>query len=442
MKRFAAALVLATITMTAGAAATGPTSVPLRVRPITGFKRVAQFQMPSRKAEIVAATPDGRRLVVTNDTLGSVTVVNVANLNDIHAEGDIDLTAIYARAVVTSVAVTPDGKYALAAIRAGDHLHSPTPGFVAIIDLAARQLAGSLQAGIGPDAIQISSDGRFAVVANEDEEADPATGEVDMKQTRRPGTISIIEMPGGDPLKAKVTTLAVDLLGVPGATYAHDPQPEYVAISPDSKRAAVTLQENNAIAIVSLKAKRVERIFSLGTVTHQADLKRDGAVSFTDKLTARPEPDAIAWTLDGKYLVTANEGDLGKNEFMDGVRSGGRNITVSDPETGSVIWDSQSLIDELSHAAGLYPDSRSEDRGAEPEHVLVTRYGAQQIIVVATERANALHFIDATDVTRPVPIGVAPTGAGPESAVRIPSAQLIVSADEVSGTLTFFRPVR
>lgn len=353
-------------------------------RPIVGFRQAAQFRVPSQKAEIVAATPDGKRLIVTNETLGSVTIVSVEDLRQIHVVQDVDLTSIYAEAEVTSVAVTPDGKYALAALRAGDDSDHPNPGHVAIIDLADGRLVGSLQVGIGPDAIKVSPDGRFAVVANEDEESG----------RRRPGTVSIIMLPGGDPLQAKVTTLAIALWDVPGASRAHDPQPEYVAISPDSEWAAVTLQENNAIAIIDLQRRAVHRRFSV-------------ASSFA----ARPEPDGIAWTLDGEYLVTANEG--------------GRSIAVWDLH-GSLVWESGALIAD----------------SAKPEHVLVTRYGAQQIIVVAAERANALYFFDATRITSPVYLGALPTGVGPESTARIPGTQLIVSADEVSGTLTFFLPVR
>lgn len=108
-----------------------------------------------------------------------------------------------------------------------------------------------------------------------------------------------------------------------GAIYKHDPQPEYVAISAKGDKAAVTLQENNAVAIVNIVEKRIENIFGLGITTHKADLKKDGTVSFQDEVTARLEPDGVTWDPSGRFLITANEGDLGKNEFKDGVKSGG-----------------------------------------------------------------------------------------------------------------------
>ena len=138
----------------------------------------------------------------------------------------------------------------------------------------------------------------------------------------------VVSFAGGNVLEGEITNLPVSLDNVKGAIYPHDPQPEYVAISPDSKTAAITLQENNVVAIVDLETKKISSIFALGTTSHQADLKDDGIVQFKETLTARYEPDGIAFSADGKYLLTANEGDLGKNEFEDGVKAGGRNIAV------------------------------------------------------------------------------------------------------------------
>ena len=49
-----------------------------------------------------------------------------------------------------------------------------------------------------------------------------------------------------------------------GATVAHDVEPEFVVVSPDSKTAYVTLRENNAIAVANLAKARVTNIEALG----------------------------------------------------------------------------------------------------------------------------------------------------------------------------------
>jgi hypothetical protein len=108
---------------------------------------------------------------------------------------------------------------------------------------------------------------------------------------------------------------------------AQDLEPEYITVSADSKTAYVTLQENNAIAIVDIASKTVTAIKPLGFKDHNVagmgmDVSdEDGG---TNTNTGSPAikigpvpvkglymPDAIAsYTAGGQtYLITANEGD-------------------------------------------------------------------------------------------------------------------------------------
>jgi DNA-binding beta-propeller fold protein YncE len=108
---------------------------------------------------------------------------------------------------------------------------------------------------------------------------------------------------------------------------AQDLEPEYIAVSSDSKTAYVTLQENNALAIVDIASASVTAIKPLGLKDHSLPgngldaSDEDGGTNTNSgtpavKIVNRPvkgmyQPDAIAYyTVDGKgYLVTANEGD-------------------------------------------------------------------------------------------------------------------------------------
>lgn len=409
-------------------------------RSIREFVSVRTHAVAQGSAEIIASTLDGRRVLVGGGESGTLSVVNISNLKRIENEATIAFKEYDARANVTSVAVMPDGEHALVAVRFGDDRENPTPGKVAVVAIRSGQVVAWHTVGIGPDSLAVTPDGRYAVVANEDEEADPTTGDVDMARVNRPGTITILRFNDSDPSHAESYQVDLQLAGVHGAAYANDPQPEYVAISPDGRRAAVTLQENNAVAVVNIADRQVERIFGLGVVTHAADLSKDGRVHIADTLIARPEPDGVAWTPDGRHLITANEGDLGKNEFGDGVWSGGRNIMVWDLE-GRAVYDSGSLIEEAAAAAGLYPDNRSANRGTEPEAVLVTEFGAQAIAAVALERAGAIVFVDVTDPLHPVMLNLLRTGESPEAVVRINGKPLIVASDEKNGVLHFFAPV-
>ncbi|HYG60050.1 MAG TPA: stalk domain-containing protein, partial [Symbiobacteriaceae bacterium] len=130
---------------------------------ITGFKQVAQFAVPGQRAEIVAATPDGSRVVVTQADLGRIAVVNVRDLANIRLEATIPFQDMVVTGEVTSAAITPDGRYALVVVRAGDNLVRAYPGSLYVVDLATRRVAGGHLLGIGPDAIAISRDGTVAV---------------------------------------------------------------------------------------------------------------------------------------------------------------------------------------------------------------------------------------------------------------------------------------
>ncbi|MGI2748932.1 choice-of-anchor I domain-containing protein [Bacillus cytotoxicus] len=406
----------------------------------TMINRVASFQMPNGKAEIAASTPDGNTLVVTEANLGQVQIISIADLENIQAVGTVNLKDVHPEAEMTSVTVTPDGKYALAAFRTGDNLYHANKGQVAVIDLVTQRIVRTYEVGVGPDSLALTADGRTLIICNEDEENDPNDeNAVNMKQTKRPGSISILTFENGDVMRGEHVELPISMNDVGnGAIYKHDPQPEYVAISPRGDKAAVTLQENNAIAIVNIADKRVENIFGLGTTTHKADLKKDGIISFQEEIKARLEPDGVTWDPSGRFVITANEGDLSKNEFENGVKSGGRNISVWS-QSGSLVHDSMNLIDEKVAAAGLYPDSRSDKRGSEVENVATGNINGSPILAVAAERANAILFFDITIPMFPTYIGLVPSaGEAPEGIHKVNSRDLFVSADEADGVLSFY----
>jgi hypothetical protein len=47
-------------------------------------------------------------------------------------------------------------------------------------------------------------------------------------------------------------------------TVAQDLEPEYIAVSPDSRTAWVSLEEGNALAVIDLKDAQVEALRGLG----------------------------------------------------------------------------------------------------------------------------------------------------------------------------------
>ena len=217
-------------------------------------------------------------------------------------------------------------------------------GFVALYTLAADgepTFAAGVRVGALPDMVTFTPDGSAVVVANEGEPNDDVT--IDPE-----GSVSVIDLSGGlaTLVQGDVTTLGFTAFNVGGpraaelpsavrifgimndnvdpalrtrATVAQDLEPEYIAVSADGARAYVTLQENNALAIIDLDALSIVRIVSLGFKDHslpgnELDVSdSDGLVNMRNwPIWGMYQPDAIAaYEVAGEtYLVTANEGDV------------------------------------------------------------------------------------------------------------------------------------
>ena len=202
------------------------------------------------------------------------------------------------------------------------------PGTVVFFN-AFGGLLGSVQVGALPDMLTFTPNGRLVLVANEGEpNSYGQASSVDPE-----GSVSIIDLTGGVAglTAADVTTAnfrafnnatldsSIRIFG-PGATVAQDLEPEYIAVSHDSRTAWVTLQENNALAILDLQSKSVTRLVGLGFKNHNiaangfdASDRDNHAIA----IQARPvfgmyQPDGIDTFvhLGRTYLITANEGDV------------------------------------------------------------------------------------------------------------------------------------
>ncbi|MEJ7646449.1 MAG: choice-of-anchor I family protein [Chryseolinea sp.] len=265
-------------------------------------------------AEISAFDQKTNRLFVVNAAKASIDVVNMEDPFNLVFESEISI-AQYG-AVANSVSVN-NGLLA-AAVEAST---KTDPGKVVIwntVDLTERAVVtvGSL-----PDMVTFSPDGKYIVCANEGEPNEDYS--IDPK-----GSVSIIRVPG-----FRVSTLDFSSLsghaatlrkkgfrtpGPDGTSFEQDVEPEYAAISHDSKTAWVTLQENNAIAKLDLHSAKIEAIFPLGFKDHAIPgneldpSDRDGAVMLGNwPVKGMYLPDAIAVYKSSlfPYVITANEGD-------------------------------------------------------------------------------------------------------------------------------------
>jgi DNA-binding beta-propeller fold protein YncE len=308
--------------------------------------------------------------------------------------------------------------------------------------------------GALPDMLTFTPDGNRILVANEGEPSsyNQATS-IDPE-----GSISVINVTSGVVQNAgfgsfnasSLRSSSVRIYG-PNASAAQDLEPEYITVSKDGSKAFVTLQENNAIAIVDLAGTpTVTSVIPLGFKNHGLAgngldaSDRDsisGNIRTYNGLFGMYQPDAIAsFEVAGKtYLVTANEGDTrdytGFNEEVrlragttdssftptDRVDSaagrliitntvgintpaansayvpGARSFSIWD-ENGSLVFDSGDAIEQLikTQFPALWDDTRSDNKGPEPESVEIGEIDGMRFLFVGLERTNNILVFDIT----------------------------------------------
>ena len=414
----------------AGGSPTGPTGPPTDTPtdtelptepPARSFTHVGTFDVTSNdseSAEILDVSADGQTLVYSDSPNASIGFIDISDPANPTAAGAVEVGA-----EPTSVAIV--GDHALVALNTSVDFDSPD-GELQVIDLADNSTVTSLPLGGQPDAIAISPDGTYAAVAIENErDEDEADGLI----PQLPGGYLVsVDISADDPLAW--TTQTIDLDGL-ATTAPDDPEVEYVDIN-DDNLAAVTLQENNHLAVVDLATGEVTANFPAGEVTiegidateEEIGPQDNGDIQLTETITRRREPDAVSW-VDGDSFATANEGDY---EDADGVEGGSRGFTVWNID-GTVEYDSGNTFEYEQIRAGHYNEGRSENKGGEPEGVETGTYGEDTLLFVGAERSNAVGVYDLGSGT-PEFLQLLPTGGGPEGLKAIPDRDLFVVAAE------------
>jgi hypothetical protein len=417
---------LAAVTIAIAAAAPAADERPSRPARVQSFKPVATFNVPDgTSAEIVSATPDGRTLIYSDAIGERFGKVDVSNVSAPVAAGFLDVSGS-----PTSVAVLPDGIHAVGAVQ---------PGRLLLIDVASLTVAGEKAIGAGVDSVAVTTidDQIVAVVAIENEGALPK------------GYVEVVRLNLADFASSPSALVTFDdeaQLTAAGLLAPDDPQPEYVDIF--GKTAAITLQENNGIALIDISdpaEPRLESLFSAGIASERrADLLDDSTIAFTqhyptDALAEEPTagariPDAVGWNRDGTMLFTADEGE---ENFQ-----GGRGWSVRHA-SGGFARDDGGTLERTAVRLGHYPDGRSDAKGIEAEGLTVATFGGREFLFVTSERGAfvAVYRVQQDHTTF---VQLLATGQGPESVITIPSRNLLVTAnegDDGNGSISLFRGV-
>ncbi|HEY6126481.1 MAG TPA: hypothetical protein VIV63_17640, partial [Steroidobacteraceae bacterium] len=259
--RFIAVAVVATC-VAAPAAADSPLGLNVLGTYSTGLGEAS--------SEIAAYDKQSRRVFVTNAVSRSVDIVDVST-----PAAPVRIERIDVSALGTPNSVSIKNGLVAVAIEAPVKTDA---GLVAFYTADGTPIA-QVRVGSQPDMLTFTPDGKNVVVANEGEPSGYG-GATDVDPE---GVVSIIRVPavngdwknfGPGNLRQVVFTqyngqeAALRAQGIriygPGASAAQDFEPEYVAVSDDSRTAYVTLQENNAIAVVDIARAQVRKLLPLG----------------------------------------------------------------------------------------------------------------------------------------------------------------------------------
>ena len=252
-------------------------------------------------------------------TLEEKDTVDLLDGNDIDVKAMVeDADASFSYGDMTSVAVSPDGKTLAAALQAEGYADA---GRVALFTCNANgslTLLDVLTTGVQPDMVTFA-DNNTVLTADEGEPrqgygegiTDPKGSVTVIDVTAR--TAVVVDFTSFDAQRDSLVSAGIVLKK--NSEPSVDLEPEYIAVA-DGK-AYVTLQENNAIAVLDIAAKTFSGIYSAGFEDYSAtpvDIdKKDETYSpkTYESLMGIRMPDGIAaFTQNGKtYLLTANEGD-------------------------------------------------------------------------------------------------------------------------------------
>ena len=528
-------------------------------------------------AEIVAFHAASKSLFVTVDTKAEPSSFARIDLSALpttalaNSTTATNLTAAPSVNVATSVndggftaggvqSLDVSGNLLAIAVQSSPKTNAGVIAFYRLDSAGAATFLKKVTVGSLPDGVAFSPDGKYLVVANEGELSTTfLTDDIDPD-----GSISIIQITNGVPADTATTLGFADFnvggsrrselpagvrIGRPGATVAQDLEPEYVSISADSKTAFVTLQENNAVAVVDLASGKISKIFALGYKDYStknriaASDQYAGTLDTVYKNPTQPAqlknypnlfgvymPDGIATvTLNGKtYFLTANEGDDREDflttktdstraetaRFADLVASldatafptatvdaiktaqelgrltlmakdangkfgdtdgdgdydrlymlGSRSFSIWDAETGLQVFDSGDDVERIVYnnaaddatksLALLKADQllgRLDNKGPEPESVVVGQVGSETYAFVALERASAILMYQITNPLKPKFVqyvrnttDLTDGDISPEGLKFIPAAQspngvaLLVVGHEVTGSVAVYQ---
>jgi DNA-binding beta-propeller fold protein YncE len=231
-----------------------------------------------------------------------------------------------------------------------------------------------LEVGPMPDSVKITDDGRWAIVANEQ---DVVWGKCEGLEDIAPPSVSVIDLAGGPGAAKEVHRLELG----PGQ------EPESVSVSSDSDLVVVTLQDSHQLLMFRISALAMEgalKVLDAPKNATGADAWPDGVTRFTAKDGS--ELFAVAGEANDTVSLLDGEG-----RFLRTVAIDDAHVPSSLPRLGAESWGPQ-----------FQPDSLTAFRRAEESYLAVSlkASGAVAILRVSVP--------EEAEVVSVVQLGLAP----------------------------------
>ena len=306
-------------------------------------------------AEIVAYSQDNQKCYLVNGREQKLDIVSLAGLTagegaqSLTLEQRLDVSQMipgFAFGDLTSVAVDPVHDRVAVAVQAEDYA---AKGAILLLNYDGEYLA-HYPAGVQPDNVTFSPDGRYVLSANEGEPRQGYENGTDPQ-----GSVTIVDLAAETPAPNTVTFEAFDaqrealvagnVLLKQGRNPSTDLEPEYIAVDGDSTTAYVALQEANSIAVLDLASGQFTGVHSLGFKDHSqpgneldANKEDKQAKLQNEAFMGVYMPDGIALYEAGSktFLLTANEGDASEWEEYANITTVVTGTVEEDGETTDV----------------------------------------------------------------------------------------------------------
>ncbi|WP_441897187.1 choice-of-anchor I family protein [Paenibacillus sp. YAF4_2] len=422
-----------------------------------GVAEIVKYNKDNNKFYLVngSGNPPSLEIVSLGSATGTLTKEKTVLVKDLSE------TNGFVYGDLTSVDINPTTKRIAVSVQEKDSLK---PGKILVLDYNGNYVT-EYGVGVQPDMIKSTEDGRYILTADE---AEPRLVTQDAK-----GSITIVDTVTGTSTQSyfEDPTVIEDGVHIRGeldngtvkssgtkADALYDLEPEYIALSADNKTAYVTLQENNAVAVVDIATHKVTAVKALGLKDYSIpanalDVQSNGAIQLeTVPFNGMYMPDGVSsYTVDGKtYLFTANEGDasefrvnastvgalkgsLDSNseayQFLkdttaydsievagdmgnDGIYMyGGRSFSIWDAATMDQVYDSGNDFETITAErvpdyfnvsnSKITMDDRSVKKGPEPEDIKVGKVGNKELAFIGLERTGGFMTYDVTDPEHP-----------------------------------------